>query len=635
MSKIKSFGAPKLILPTFLLSAGLLSTVLFPARPSGAVSSSSAGTELGATVVEYIRLALDTDNIALTDGTDTVITPSASGTLATGNLNLAVTTNTTKGFSISIYTQDDTTAMTNLNPSVSTSIASVAGASGYDAASGIASLATDTWGFRKKTGTDTYGNWFGVGADAAHATVIENTNSSSSEYCSTLEYPLENSGCATNTYAEHSLNFGANLTSALPAGTYANNVIISAVAKSEGQTYSVSFDSNGGQNTMGSRTIVAGSTFTLPGTTNVTKPGYTLSGFAFTAGATTPAYTPNQTVTVADFLAAATAAGQTPDSGITLYLIWKESLVAMQDFDCSSLSANEITTLADNRDNHEYKVKKLPDGKCWMIQNLTLSATDLVTEGKALTSANTNIPASDTSSYYIPPRNTRYDTADSITNSAVATASATVDFSSGNSNQPQVAYKAKGDTNHNTGNALPEDTAWYPFYTATLGFSYYGDDKSSGSSPRDICPKGWRLPWTSDSGSTSTGTGDLYTLALSYNNSSSVWTDYITPGSSSSNNPYTSNATVRQNMIYGDSGSLDPTLEDNGAAGFTYAGSYGGTALYSVGRGLHYWSSSVNDSYYGYSLYFGYDPFSGTSDMYPQSGGSKNNGFAVRCVTGS
>ena len=321
MSKTKNtLGMYKLILPA-LLSFGALYAVLFPAAGAKA---DSAGAEVNTKIGEFLRMAIDTDELALKDSNNnTQIMPSASGTLITGDVNVAVTTNTTQGFIISVYTQDDTTNMTHELPAVDAVISSVAGASGYDAASGIASLATDTWGFRKKTGTDTYGNWFGVGADEAHATVIENANSSSSEYCSTLAYPLETSGCSSGTYAEHTLNFGANITSALPAGTYTNNVVISAVAKSEGQRYTVSFDSNGGQNTMGSRTIVAGSAFTLPETTNVAKPGYTLAGFAFTAGATTPVYTPNQTVTVADFLAAATAAGQTPDSGITLYLIWK------------------------------------------------------------------------------------------------------------------------------------------------------------------------------------------------------------------------------------------------------------------------------------------------------------------------
>ena len=225
----------KIILPAIaigsLASVGVLSTMLFPA--SGVNAESSAGAEIGTTISGFIRLALDTDDVALKDGENTVITPSASGTLATGSVNLAVTTNTEAGFSISVYTQDASTAMTHSNPNVSATIPSVSGATGYDATTGISDLASNTWGFRKKTGesegTPTYGNWFGVGADETHGTVIENSNSSSSEYCATLAYPLASSGCDVGTYAEHTLNFGANLTSSLPAGTYANNIVVSAV----------------------------------------------------------------------------------------------------------------------------------------------------------------------------------------------------------------------------------------------------------------------------------------------------------------------------------------------------------------------------------------------------------------------
>ena len=80
-------------------------------------------------------------------------------------------------------------------------------------------------------------------------------------------------------------------------------------------------------------------------------------------------------------------------------------------------------------------------------------------------------------------------------------------------------------------------------------------------------------------------------------------------------------------MILGNSGSLDPTLEDNGAAGFTYAGSYNGTTLNYVGTNGRYWSSSVYNSRYGYYLYF-----ASTSSLYPQRSDDKYIGRAVRCV---
>ena len=173
-------------------------------------------------------------------------------------------------------------------------------------------------------------------------------------------------------------------------------------------------------------------------------------------------------------------------------------------------------------------------------------------------------------------------------------------------------------------NPVPENTAYYNFYTASLGYSYYGDGKTSGSTPRDICPKGWRLPWVSDVGTTqnsSYGTastsGDFVTLAKSYN-SSAGWANTNTYY-----NYYTSDSTIRQNMIFGDSSSLD-RYSSNGAAGFTYAGYYYGTTLDLVGTYGYYWSSSVYNTLDSYYLYFD------TTVVYPQNLRTKVNGFAVR-----
>ncbi|MBQ3294819.1 hypothetical protein IJG98_03840, partial [Candidatus Saccharibacteria bacterium] len=143
------------------------------------------------------------------------------------------------------------------------------------------------------------------------------------------------------------------------------------------------------------------------------------------------------------------------------------------------------------------------------------------------------------------------------------------------------------------------------------------------------CPKGWRLPWVSDVGTTqnsSYGTastsGDFVTLAKSYNSSAS-WTNTNTYY-----NYYTSDSTIRQNMISGDSSSLD-RFASNGAAGFTYAGYYNGTTLYYVGTNGDYWSSSVYDTYNSYNLYFN------TTSVYPQYYNIKYRGFAVRCIAGT
>ena len=563
-----------------------MATIFGVVLGSGSVNASpSAGVEVSANIQEFLRMALDTNALAFEDSEgNTTISPSPSGTLASGNVNVAVTTNTDKGFTISAYTHGATTDMTNTNTDLSASIPSVSTATGY--ATGLSALPTDTWGFRKKTGESTYGNWFGVGTDDTHATVIENSDSSSSEYCSTLAYPLNTSGCSAGTYAEHTLNFGANLTPNLPAGTYTNDVVISAIVKSNGARYMLNFDSNGGQNTMASRSIIAGSTFNLPATTNVTNGDYELSGFAFTSSATSPAYTPGQTVNVNDFLTAATSAGQDIDAGITLYLIWQEPIAYMQEFSCTNdLATGETMELVDKRDGSAYNVKKFSDGTCWMTSNLILGHD----KGYALTSELTNIPDNDGGSisnngtYYLPAAGRR-GAFNSSTDSGTST------FDGNNDSQAQVQYRAQGQGgDQSSSGTLSQSTGYYNFYAATLGKSYYngGTSAPSGypSAGRDICPKGWQLP-TGDTGSKS-------------------WYYFYN----------TLNGGSHSNMM------------SASGAGFLYSGYYYSSQLYYVGSDGFWWSSTVLNTYRSYSLYL-----SSSGYVYPQSDNVKYYGFAVRCV---
>ena len=294
-------------------------------------------------------------------------------------------------------------------------------------------------------------------------------------------------------------------------------------------------------------------------------------------------------------------------------------LTYMQDINgdiVSNTPANAIATLIDKRDNHAYKVKKLPDGKIWMINNLTISATGMVVN--ALDNTNTNIPASDSSSYYLPPQNTRYASSGNLNNSAVKSASDSPTFSSDYSNYLQVGYRAKNDTNNSRNAAQPEDTAFYNFYTTTLGYSYYNDGNSTGSSPRDVCPKGWKLPKVSDSNQyVAYEFSEFANLARSYNSSAS-WSG---SGSGRSEDYHTSDSLIRTGIIDGDAFNTN-----NGYAGFTYTGWYTNASLNNVNLYGYYWSSSIYDPLYGYYLELR------PSDIYPQAAYQKFLGCAVRCV---
>ena len=138
----------------------------------------------------------------------------------------------------------------------------------------------------------------------------------------------------------------------------------------------------------------------------------------------------------------------------------------MQNFSCSSLGTNQQIQLQDSRDQKMYWVGKLPDGNCWMTQNLDL---DLSTS-KTLTSADTNIPSNWT------PR----------------TSTTTGSFSGYDSDS--------GDTgkSHNPGDVHYEDTSgtdqhyhvgnYYQWSAATAGYT------GTSQSTQSICPKGWTLP---------------------------------------------------------------------------------------------------------------------------------------------
>jgi uncharacterized protein (TIGR02145 family) len=121
-------------------------------------------------------------------------------------------------------------------------------------------------------------------------------------------------------------------------------------------------------------------------------------------------------------------------------------------------------TLQDLRDGKSYTVKKLADGKCWMTENLAIIDWEISDE-------DSNLPAN--TSFTIP-------TSDKSAISSV--------------------YNTPGAyTSSNYG-------TYYNFFTATAGWGT--DQVTSGNSPKDICPKGWKMP---------TSSGDFQTLWNKYN----------------------------------------------------------------------------------------------------------------------
>ncbi len=139
----------------------------------------------------------------------------------------------------------------------------------------------------------------------------------------------------------------------------------------------------------------------------------------------------------------------------------------------SSVAIGASKSLKDSRDEGvSYTIKKLSDGKCWMINNLRIVNKKITLEDSDVTS-----------DYAIP-------------------ASTSPWYSSNVGDEADLVHYANNVTYG----------AYYTWYTATAGTGT--SSITSGQASGSICPKGWRLP--------TGGSGGEYQIL--YNNGHSDWT---------------------------------------------------------------------------------------------------------------
>ena len=168
----------------------------------------------------------------------------------------------------------------------------------------------------------------------------------------------------------------------------------------------------------------------------------------------------------------------------------------------STLPEEQVYTLKDSRDNQEYKVAKLKDGKCWMVENLNLAG------GTALSAADTNV-ASDYIANFTTSNNL---TKDSTNNTIILPVSSITGF---DQNNYSYVYNSGNKTDNCTN---PGCYSYYSWDAATLG-SGRNISTDNTDAPYSICSKGWHLP------NTRTGTdssSDFRALMIAYGGSNTI-----------------------------------------------------------------------------------------------------------------
>ncbi|MBR3414857.1 InlB B-repeat-containing protein [Candidatus Saccharibacteria bacterium] len=372
------------------------------------------------------------------------VQPSSTGSMSTAQDTLTINTNCTVGYSV--YVSATSTGDTNLTNSAAANNNTIS-ASNTTVGSTATVLSPDTWGINANSSDVSDGKYYGLPTYAS-AMNTALTTKSNVEISTTVP-----------------IYYGAKVTTAIAPGTYSGDVLYTVLPDSSCLDYIVVFDKNASDatGTMANQSIPRGDATALSANT-YTRSGYTFLGWSNSADGKTGTavngvgtmadvdYTDKEKVT--DLI----AGSQTK----TLYAIWAVVSGDMQTWTgCPSLATNTVIYLKDTRDNKVYAVKKLPDGKCWMMSNLSVSNV-------VMTSSDTNLASG-----------------------------ATFDLTSG------ITYS--GDSGWCTANSAACDDAkavyarndsngyLYNWYTATAGNGTYST-AADVTINYDICPKGWHLP---------------------------------------------------------------------------------------------------------------------------------------------
>ena len=266
-------------------------------------------------------------------------------------------------------------------------------------------------------------------------------------------------------------------------------------------------------------------------------------------------------------------------------------IVYLQDFDTlsnielasvkDSMVEEQTYTKKDKRDNQDYTIAKLKDGKVWMTKNLNLAG------GTALTSDKTDFDSS-----YTIPETQGWQVGGTLP------ASSTNGFLYNN-------YAYVYNSNSEVCASSSPCYSYYSWDVATLGsgrnISTEGD-----YAPYSICPKGWSLPTSGIPSNNGWKLGDLYALATAY-------------GANLENNYYDDSAASGGNFAV----NAGPGTASN----LLFTGDYYDSLYSNGGSKGYYWSNtSGNNGRTAQMLYYS------SSFIYSSGGLDHERGAAIRCI---
>ena len=529
---------------------GLFGLILFPV--SFVIDSTEAAPVLSTT-----SLTLSTSDISAE------ITPSsAAGTfVASDPATVSVTTNNYSGYTLGITSSDNVNNTKLINTDDNTAYLT-----SISSASAPADFNANNWGYlpSKLNGA---ANSAYQPAPTTTATTLEATNAANAE---------------ANTYT---IALGVKADYTLPTGIYENTFAVTAVANPV--SYAITYDKNTTDTVTNMPANLVGDTATTSVTLSNLVPQreeYDFIGWNTAANGSGTTYNPNGggTDLVYDL-------DQTTANADILYAQWKSNKIYIQDITTATCPTT-ATKVYDNRDETSYHIKKLADGRCWMLDNLALDLTNSTVKNN-LTASNTN--ASATSLNYL--KNGGGTTSDKYATAGVANWTSSYSFSA-----PLVNMDSKNvvpDNAPTNGQGDNKVGGYYNYCAASAGSYCYGNGtyygNPSGNATEDICPAGWRM-------SIGNTTGEYSALA---------------------------------NVIYGSTGSTsDATAVANyrNALSLPLSGSFNNGSANGQGSTSHFWSSTKRDDHNMYLMSVSIS--SSSTSLNPSTSTLSYYGTPVRCI---
>ena len=235
----------------------------------------------------------------------------------------------------------------------------------------------------------------------------------------------------------------------------------------------------------------------------------------------------------------------------------------------ATLTTGMVYQLTDTRDNQTYRVAKLKDGNCWMLQNLKLGRS---TSTLTLTPANSDVGSNYVLNNKLPDGKFHAYTIDGVQYQNNST-----------------EYYCTGD-----GTASDWESCYYNWYTATAGTGTTYIATQGQNVNNSICPAGWTLPTQPQ----------FQALYNQYPSAAEI--EVANPTTTKENTPTVGQVT--------------------NTPGFLLSGYYSTGGAGNLGSRGYYWSRTAYSAQDAYYLYMN------TSSVYPAGNGAKYSGFSVRCV---